>query len=166
MAYSQAQLSDIESIRDATKHYSRGVDRLDADIMKLAYWPEATDEHGVFNGNAWEFCDFCMEGHLGWRSTMHCIFNHSIELDSDGIHARGELYNVTYLFRADTPILDTWYGRYLDEYEKRGDEWRIIKRVCVHEGTTSGESPKMELDTEGFRQGSFDRPSSKRSVGP
>jgi Protein of unknown function (DUF3010) len=62
-----------------------------------------------------------MEGHLGWRSTMHCIFNHFIELDSDGIHARGELYNVTCLFRADSPILDTWHGRYLDEYEKRED---------------------------------------------
>jgi hypothetical protein len=166
MAYSHAQLSDIESIRDATKYYSRGVDRLDPEIMKLAYWPEAIDEHGVFNGNAWEFCNFCMDAHLGWRSTMHCVFNHLIELDADGVHARGELYNVTYLFKADTPELDTWYGRYLDEYEKRGDEWRIIKRVCVHEGTTTGESPKMEIDTKDFRQGSFDRSSSKRPIGP
>lgn len=166
MAYSQVQLSDIEAIKDATKYYSRGVDRLDPDVMKLAYWPEATEEHGVFNGNAWEFCDFCMEAHQGWRSTMHCVFNHLIELDADGTHARGEVYNVTYLFKADAPVLDTWYGRYLDEYEKRGDEWRIIRRVCVHEGSTTGESPEMGIDTSDFRQGSFDRPSSKRAVGP
>jgi hypothetical protein len=166
MPYSREQLADIEAIKDATKHYSRGVDRLDPNIMKLAYWPEATDDHGVFKGNAWEFCDFCMEAHLPWRSTMHCVFNHLIEFEPDGIHARGELYNVTYLFRENSSALDTWYGRYLDQYEKRGDEWRIIRRVCVHEGTTTGESPAMDIDAASFRQGSFDRPSSKRPIGP
>jgi len=165
MAYTAVQLADLEAIKDAARLYSRGVDRLDPDTMKRAYWPEATDEHGVFNGNAWEFCDFCMTAHDAWRATMHCIFNHSVEFDDDR-HARGEVYNVTYLYRADSTVLDTWHGRYLDEYEKRGDEWRIIRRVCVHEGSTSSESPGMDIGTDAFRQGTFDRPSLKRPVGP
>jgi len=166
MGYTSEQLSDIECIRDATKRYCRGVDRLDEDLMKSAYWPEATDDHGVFVGNAMAFAEMCMVGHLGWRSTSHCIFNHSIELDSDGIHARGELYNVTYLFQKDADVLDTWYGRYLDVYEKRGDEWRILERVCVHEGTTTVPVTRMAIDAPSFRQGSFDRPSSGRMIGP
>jgi hypothetical protein len=98
---------------------------------------------------------------------MHCVFNHTIEFDDDGVHARGEAYNVSHLFRGDMPTFETWYGRYLDRYEKRGDEWRIIHRVCVHEGSTVQPTPEtMPIDFGAFRSGSFDRPSSGRPVGP
>ena len=52
-------------------------------------------------------------------------------------------------------MLDLWVGRYLDKYEKRGDEWRIIERVCVHEGTHSAPVNAMEFDTSNFRQGAL-----------
>ena len=166
MEYSAKQLADVRAIEDAAKRYSHGVDRLDGDWMKSAYWPEGTDDHGTFVGNAWEFVDRCMASHLRWRSTMHCIFNHQIDLDADGTHARGEVYNVSFLFAADTGELSTWYGRYLDQYEKRGEEWRILHRVCVYEGSTSAGAPPMSIDWQKFRSGSFDRPSSGRPVGP
>ena len=57
--------------------------------MKSAYWPDATDDHGTFVGNAWEFVDHCMVSHLRWRFTMHCVYNHYVELD-DASNARGE----------------------------------------------------------------------------
>ena len=120
----------------------------------------------MFVGNAHEFVDHCMVSHARWRSTMHCIFNHSIELDADGTHARGEVYNVTYLFRSGSPGRDTWHGRYLDLYEKRGDEWRLLHRVCVHEGTHTEALSEMPIAWEQFRQGAFDRPSSGRPLGP
>jgi len=164
--FSLQQLSDIEQIRDAARRYCRGVDRLDQELMKSAYWPEATDDHGVFVGNAMDFVDMCMSSHLRWRSTNHCILNHSIDLDDDGCHARGECYNVSYLFHRDADVLDTWHGRYLDLYEKRTGEWRILERVCVHEGTTTQSIDKMAIDADKFRQGSFDRPSSGRKIGP
>lgn len=166
MGYTAEQLSDLQCIRDAAHRYCRGVDRLDEALMKSAYWPEATDDHGVFVGNAMEFSEHCMVAHLRWRSTSHCILNHYIELDDDGTHARGEIYNVTFLFQDDAQVLDTWYGRYLDVYEKRADEWRIIERVCVHEGTTTEAVAAMGIDAPRFRQGSFDRPSAGRPVGP
>jgi hypothetical protein len=166
LSYTPAQLSDLESIRNAALRYCRGVDRLDVELMKSAYWPEATDDHGVFVGNAWEFCEICMKSHLGWRSTNHCIFNHTIEFDSDGVRARGEIYNVTYLFQKDADVLDTWHGRYLDVYEKRGGEWRILERVCVHEGTHSGPIESMAIAADKFREGSFDRATPGRRIGP
>lgn len=165
MSYNTIQLSDIECIRDAASHYCRGVDRLDPDEMKSAYWPEATDDHGAFTGNAHDFVDMCMVAHLRYRSTGHCIFNHQIDLDDDD-HARGEIYCVTWLFHKDKDVLDTWYGRYLDRYEKRGDEWRIIERVCVHEGTDSRSATAMEIDTGAFRQGGFDRKTTGWPIGP
>lgn len=166
MPYTPEQLSDIECIKDAAKRYCRGVDRLDEPLMKSAYWPEATDDHGVFVGNAMAFVEMCMVAHLDWRSTNHCILNHTIELDEDGVHARGESYNVTFLFQKDADVLDTWHGRYLDVYEKRGEEWRILERVCVHEGTTTEPVNRMAIDSDKFRQGAFDRPSSGRAIGP
>ena len=87
MTYTPEQLSDREKIREAAMRYSYGVDRLDPDVMKSAYWPEATDDHGNFVGNAHEFVDYCMEAHLRWKWTMHSIYNHQIELDDDGTHA-------------------------------------------------------------------------------
>ena len=83
MGYTPQQLADIRAIEDAAKRYSHGVDRLDGDWMKSAYWPDATDDHGTFVGNAWEFVDHCMASHGRWRSTMHCVYNHQIELDAD-----------------------------------------------------------------------------------
>ncbi len=166
MTYSSEQLADLRAIEDVARRYCRGVDRLDEALMKSAYWPDATDDHGVYVGPAHPFVEHCMESHLRWRSTSHCIFNHHIELDDDGSHARGEIYNVTYLFHGDADLLDTWYGRYLDHYQKRGTEWRILERVCVHEGTTTTAVEPMAIAAEKFRQGSFDRPSSGRPMGP
>jgi len=135
--------------------------------MRSAYWPEATDDHGTFVGNAYEFVDHCMESHKRWAWTMHSIYNHVVELEPDQTHARGEAYNITTLQRLDTGELDVWFGRYLDHYERRGNEWRIIERVCVHEGDrTFPAGTPMPMATDKFRQGSWDRPAGGRPVGP
>jgi hypothetical protein len=158
------RLGSIEALRALAQRYCRGVDRLDPEVMRSAYWPEAIDDHGVFVGNAWEFVDHCMVGHRRWKGTMHCIFNHHIEFD-DPDHARGEIYNVTYLFGAQADDVATWYGRYLDHYERRGDEWRIIHRVCVHEADRSEATTPMAIASERFRQGDTDRDTPGRAVG-
>lgn len=161
------QLVAIEACREAARRYSYGVDRLDAAVMKSAYWPDATDDHGVFVGNAWEFCERVVGSHDKWTWTMHTIFNHRVEIELGGDRARGEMYNVSYLFREDERRLNTWYGRYLDTYERRGDEWRISHRVCVHHSDTSELVPDtMGIDASSFRQGSFDRPANQRPIGP
>jgi hypothetical protein len=161
------QLVAIEACREAARRYSYGVDRLDGEVMKSAYWPDATDDHGVFVGNAWEFCERVVATHGRWTWTMHTIFNHRVELDDDGEHGRGEVYNVSYLFSEQDRRLATWYGRYLDRYQRRGGEWRILHRVCVHHCDTSEHVPdSMGIDAAKFRQGSFDRPAQQRPIGP
>jgi hypothetical protein len=165
MAYTTEQLSWSAEIRDVALRYCRGVDRLDADTMRSAYWPDAVDEHGNFSGNAWLFVDHCMTAHDRWRWTMHSISNHLVDFDDDH-HARGEIYNVTHLCRADTGAIETWFGRYLDRYERRGDEWRIVHRVCVHHGDHRVEAAPMDMDTTRYRDGSFDRPLDGRPLGP
>ncbi len=166
MAYTPQQLTDIEEIKDLAKFYCRGVDRLDPALMKRAYWPDAYEDHGPFKGNVLDYIDMCMEVHDFWCRTMHCIFNHSIELEENGEHARGEIYNVTYMFRAETPEMDTFYTRYLDQYEKRNGEWRIIKRVATMEGNTKTAITETDLPADDFVPGDFDRRVLDRMIGP
>ncbi len=159
-----AQLADREAIRELVLRYSRGVDRLDVEEMKLAYWPDATDDHGRFVGNGWEFAERVVSTHDRWAATMHCNYNHSIEFDDDS-HARGEIYNVTYLLAKGEGPWSVWLGRYLDRYEKRGQEWRISHRICVHEGTRMIDGPPIAGDMTNFRTGQFDRPRGERPLG-
>jgi hypothetical protein len=94
---------------------------------------------------------------------MPCVLNHAIELD-DADAARGEVYNVTYLFPPEGEV-SMWVGRYLDRYERRDGEWRIAHRTCVHEGTTMLSGPPMATATERFRQGDVDRGAGVRPLG-
>ncbi len=156
-----------EACRDAARRYSYGVDRLDPETMKSAYWPDAIDEHGRYVGDAHAFCDICMTAHDRFVWTKHLIMNHRVEIDEGGMTARGDIQNVSLLMRKDERILDTWYGRYLDTYECRDGEWRILRRVCVHDGDTSVAVPDdMGTSADLYRQGTFDRPAGGRLIGP
>ncbi len=149
-----------EQIRQAAARFARGVDRLDAALMKSAYWPDATDDHGFFVGNAMDFCDHVVSSHGTLAATMHCMMNHAIEVDESAGTGRGEVYVVTYVLRGEAGrgVVETWWGRYLDAYERRQGEWRILSRVCVHEFTRADEVTRpMAIDTAKFRQGGADR---------
>lgn len=148
-----------EAIRQAVLRYCRGVDRLDAALMLSAYHDGATDDHGVVTGPAADLCARVVRSHRRYEATMHCVLNHAIDFTDDA-HAAGEVYNVTYLLRAsaDGRHLDTWWGRYVDDYECRDGRWAITHRVCVHEWTqTQPLGPAMPIDAHLFRQGHEDR---------
>ena len=51
------ELVEKNKIYENLMKYVRGQDRKDLDLMKSAYWPDATDNHAVFVGNGHEFCD-------------------------------------------------------------------------------------------------------------
>jgi len=153
------ELPSHEQIRQVAARYSRGVDRLDVATMQSAYWPDAIDDHGVYVGDAMAFCERVVSTHGRYDSTMHCVLNHSIDV-ADDITATGEVYNVTYVQSTvdGERVLDTWWGRYVDRYECRAGEWRIIHRVCVHEATERRTiTDTMPIDAARFRQGAADR---------
>ena len=155
-----ARLVAVEEIREAVLRYCRGLDRLDADLLRSAYVPGAVDDHGVFVGNAWEFCRRVVESHRSFDATMHCVLNHLVELDGpDG--ARGEVYVLAHVLRRDDEaslVHDAWWGRYADRYGRRDGRWGIAHRVTVHEWTRRKPlGAPMRSDTGLFRQGSEDR---------
>jgi hypothetical protein len=157
---SLARLVALEEIRDVVLRYCRGLDRLDAALLRSAFLPGAVDDHGVFVGDAAEFCERVLESHRRYDATLHCVVNHLVELDGPD-DARGEAYVLAHVLRRDgdgNQVHDTWWGRYADRYGRHDDRWGIAHRVVVHEWTRReplGEP--MRSDTGLFRQGAEDR---------
>jgi len=125
-------LWDHLQIEKVLATYCRGIDRCDGELLKTAYWPDAHEEHGLFNGNAWKFADFIIPMLKGMKVTMHSISNSLIEVS--GTSAAAETYVVAYHLapNPDGSLTDLVVGgRYLDRFEKRGDQWRIAQRTFV-----------------------------------
>lgn len=154
------RLVAIEEIRQVVLRYCRGVDRLDVDLLRSAYLPGAVDDHGVFVGDAAEFCARVVESHRRYEATMHCVQNHLVEVDGPD-DARGEVYVLAHVLRRDddgAPVHDAWWGRYVDRYGRHEGRWGIASRVVVHEWTRREPlGAPMRADTARFRQGSEDR---------
>lgn len=127
------ELLDKQAIYENVVKYCRGADRLDIDLLKDAYWEDGTDDHGVFSGNAHEFCDFAMQSKELLKSVSHHVSNVQIELS--GNQAKVETYFLSAQLVADTELeSDAFWllgGRYKDLYEKREGLWKILHRVCL-----------------------------------
>lgn len=118
-----------EAIRDCLHRYCRGIDRADAAALRSAYWPDAIDDHVLFNGNAYEFIDWCVPLLAQVEHSQHLLGNILIELDGDT--ARVETYYHAYERRrraSGLPYEMYVGGRYLDRFERRDGEWRILHR--------------------------------------
>lgn len=126
-------LIDAAAIKDLHLRYCRGVDRLDWDLVRSCYHPDATDDHGSYSGGVDGFIAWASVGLLRFASTMHFTGNQLVEID--GNTAWAEHYAVVYHRRAagpDGPAADLIANvRYVDRVERRAGEWRIAERVVV-----------------------------------
>jgi len=123
------ELADREAIRECLYRYSRGVDRLDADMIRSAYWPDAVDEHLDFAGNAEEFIAWSFPIMGTMDQTMHMIGNVLMRIEGDRADVESYFYGYHRVNGPDGNKADViGAGRYLDNFEKRGDEWRIARR--------------------------------------
>jgi hypothetical protein len=130
-----AQMADREAIRQCLYRFCRGVDRVDVDLIRSAFWPDATAEYGNFDA---ESADDFIAKSVAVLQTLdmasHDLGN--ILIDVDGNEARVESY-----VRAIQRIPKTGGGkydyvsasRYLDRMERREDKWRIKHRSIVRD---------------------------------
>ena len=139
----QAQrLVDDRAIRDVLLRYCRGVDRLELDVVRECFHPDAVDDHGSFRGGVEELLGWLGRLLPRYDSTMHVLANTLVEFapDRDGL-ARSETYGVAVHEKAGgPPELNLTIGfRYLDRFERRAGaeggapRWRIAERLCTTE---------------------------------
>ncbi|MBA4025080.1 MAG: hypothetical protein C0482_22220 [Gordonia sp.] len=114
--------------------YVQSVDRLNYDQMMSTYWPDSTDDHGNFSGSGPEWCDFVCKMAEGLVRTHHIVGN--FLADVRGSQATVELYfrGIAIFKNSDGQSGATELhsaGRYKDLYERRGDEWKILRRSVI-----------------------------------
>jgi len=129
-----ADLLARQEITDVMFRYARGIDRLDLDLVRDCYHPDAYDDHGAFAGSVDDFLNAAGPFLARWTATQHFMGNMLIELDGD--RARVETYAVAYHRREDDAGNgkdDVMGIRYVDRFEKRAGAWKIAHRVVSTE---------------------------------
>lgn len=130
------QLADESAIKQILALHCRAVDRIDETALKYCYWPEAMVSYGPEPVEAHGFAASLVSALLQYAGTHHVISNVLIEFDDPARRstARVETYLTAYHFLADENDGDsemTYLGRYLDRFEKREDDWKILERIPV-----------------------------------
>jgi hypothetical protein len=124
---------DREEIRDLSRRYMRGLDRLDLDLLGSVFADDARVDYGFFQGSARDFVDFAHAALKDHLANHHLIGQMLVILDGD--HAVGEIY-----FQAFHRIMEQGdekdlfiSGRYVDRYVKRDGVWKIAFRSEVND---------------------------------
>ncbi|MDX1579988.1 MAG: nuclear transport factor 2 family protein [Alphaproteobacteria bacterium] len=148
---------DEHAIRKVLELYTRGVDRLDAELVSSVYWPDSHDDHGAYKGPGQEFGPFVAEAlKKGAAATEHSLNQSLIEID--GNRARAETYFVAYHRREEVETyLDIFGGRYMDVLEKRGEEWRLLDRKVIWEWSKTEKIKGSHYDPSAFEHGKRDK---------
>ena len=142
---------------------ARGLDRRDKALLASCFHEGATDDHGLFVGDAPDFCDWVTEQLGNYERTQHHITNVNIVIDDNT--ASTEAYFIAHhvMPTAEGPKKDIIAaGRYLDRFERRNDEWLIVHRKALYdwsrvEDTKSGwEKPPVSEILERGQQGPED----------
>lgn len=127
----RAEVADLAARRDiqqALNNYMRGQDRLLPDLQRQAFHDDAWVDCGLFAGSARAFVDFAQGFLANCDATQHLIGQVDIQLD--GRRGSGEVYFIAHHRTTENgEKFDLFVaGRYHDEYEDRGDGWKIARR--------------------------------------
>lgn len=124
------QLLHRQAIVDTLGQHSRGLDRGDPELIKSAYWPEATVDYGAFKGDAHQFAELIGPALASAYELTQHLLGQSL-VDINGANARSETYvQARHLLLGATEELN-FVGRYLDSFECREGEWKMMHRQVV-----------------------------------
>lgn len=133
MADRTTEYLDREEIRELSRRYMRGLDRLDLTLLASVFAETATVDYGFFQGSARDFIDFAHGALKDHLANHHMIGQMMIHVQGD--EAVGEIY-----FQAFHRILEHGEekdlfisGRYLDNYVRCDGAWRIAFRSEVND---------------------------------
>ncbi len=161
-----AGLRAKQEIAELLYRYCRGVDRLDMELVRSCYHPDATDSHGAFEGTVDEYLAWCERLLRRYTGTAHTVFNVLIEIDPEPLAsteygtvewARCEAHGIARHWTAGgPPELNLSVGfRFIDDISRRrGGPWLVSRRVAVTEWVREEQFRSFD---ERFLPGSRDR---------
>lgn len=149
-----SELLDRAGISDCLHRYARGVDRVDEALIRSAFWEDAHDEHGAVSGSVEDFLNWFLPNQPAREAAQHILANHTVVIAGDS--AKAETYFTSVAKQAGNDALEQVGGRYLDTFTKRGDEWRIQRRLVILDWQTTSDASGMKDRLSRSRQGSRD----------
>jgi hypothetical protein len=142
-----------QEIQELACRYSRGLDRLDEELLHSVFFEDAWCEYGFYNGPPADFIGFAL-GALGEHAANHHMIG-NVLIDVQGDEAFGEVYfNAYHKVPAGEAFEDVLIaGRYLDRYEKRDGVWKIAYRSERNDWshTRPPNDPYFEQAPDGLR---------------
>ena len=129
------ELQDKAEIREVHMRYCRGIDRMDFDLVRSCYHPDAIDRHGAFEGSVEGFIKWAGEVLPLFDSTMHFTGNQYVKVEGKVAFAEHYAQAFHRTKPADGKPAADWIVnvRYVDRLEKRDNEWRIADRIVVYD---------------------------------
>jgi hypothetical protein len=168
LAATVRELADREQIRDVLARYVRGIDRLDEDLIRSAYHPDAHDDHGPFSGGREEFIAWIVPFlRAEYTTSSHHLTTQHIALDGDV--ATVETYAIVLQDRERDGLRtqSVAQSRYCDRMERRDGRWAIAHRVVVTDSAATVPLPPWSGTTrpESLTSGRRDRRDPSYRVG-
>ena len=113
-----------EAVRQALLRYCRGADRLDADLVRDAFWPDARITLGsIYSGDTEGFVLVAL-GFMGlFAATRHDVGNMLLAPGPDGIAYEAYVRAWHRAERRELVVL----GRYIGRATERNGEWRLAE---------------------------------------
>lgn len=158
----RAEVADLAARRDiekAIRSYMRAQDRLLPVLHLSAFHDDAWVDCGLYAGSAAGFVDFAQGFLADCDASQHLVGQVDIQLD--GNRATGEVYFIAqHRIRQEGAPYDLIVaGRYHDEYENRGDGWKIARRKEIVDWARTdpaadsflAEQPALHLAARGER---------------
>lgn len=127
------ELLDRRQIEDVVARYARTLDWLDDEGQASCYWPDADIDYGFFKGKAADFLPVVMQTERNSDRRWHMLGGLIVKFHSS-TSASSECYGIFAgaSRQEDGALAGNLYGgRYLDEWEKRSNEWRISARTYL-----------------------------------
>jgi SnoaL-like domain len=121
---------DKQLIQENLMRYARAADRYDATLMKTTRWPDATENDGRFDGTGEEWSEYAESWKDSLGNSNHHISNVLIEIEGPRAKCESMFLCVA---QTKSGISIFVAGSYRDLCEKRGDEWRILRRDVVYD---------------------------------
>ncbi len=127
------ELKDREAIREVVHRYCQAVDRCDLELLISCYHSDSYDDHGFFAGNGHDFARYVIPVLQQIDSSIHSITNSRIDLSGVRAYCASQ-WSVVHRLKRKGKYTDFLHdGRYLDIFEKRDGEWKILHRVVVND---------------------------------
>jgi SnoaL-like domain len=149
------EIVDGDDIRRCLHRYSRGVDRLDEELIRSAFHPDAIDNHGIVDGTVDDFLAHWLPLQSDREASQHYVSNITIEVTDDDAHVESYFLFVQKLH--GQPELTMRGGRYVDRFERRDGSWKIAMRVVVSEWSMAADGSETTVRLAKLSRGRRDR---------